>query len=291
MKFVTFAFDRKTFKYLNNVPGVHAVYFNLHASEGNIEFRKGDFSKISVGKFRAVYSAMKLGYNVIFSDPDVVILKDPIPIFQGAPDMDYMHSLNVRCAKTTQWGFYDSIHEGNTGFYFIRSKPSTIELYRQFFEGVPRPGQPFAFLDDQTLFWKFIRTERLRNHAKSHDTLRIDPINRCASLPSRRLGGQPESKKMLVRTCPLDVCKFPAGAVADRTNFQLTIDKLKYRRAPLYMLHANYLSGNDVKQQRLFDEGFWLATQTADNSTWAGQCAPFVEYPILAKLNALLLEK
>lgn len=288
LKFVTFAFDKKTYKYLKTVPRVYPIYFNLHASEGNIEFRKGDFSKISVGKFRAVHAAMKLGYNVIFSDPDVVLLRDPIPIFQASPNIDYMHSLNARCALTSEWGFYDSIHEGNTGFYFIRSNPSTIELYSQFFRVVPQPGQPFAFLDDQTLFWKFLRSARLKNNGQKDTTLRIQPVNKCAIPSKRRLSDKSVSNKMLVHSCPLGLCTFPAGALGDRINYQKTMEKLMTIRAPLYMLHANYLSGNSVKQQRLRDEGFWLATQTSDNSTWAGACASFVENPALAKLNAIL---
>lgn len=59
----------------------------------------------------AVGAALKLGYNVIFSDVDIAILKDPID-YLFLNQIDYTHSTNNGCAK--KWDFNETM-EGNTG--------------------------------------------------------------------------------------------------------------------------------------------------------------------------------
>jgi len=59
----------------------------------------------------AVYAALKLGYDVVFSDVDIAILSDPIS-FVFLPGVDYTHSSNNGCEK--KWSFNDTM-EGNTG--------------------------------------------------------------------------------------------------------------------------------------------------------------------------------
>ena len=293
MKFIVFAFDKRTHKYLSKIPGVVSFYFDLHASEDNVQFRVGDFNKISVGKFRTVHAVMKLGYNTIFSDPDVVILQDPMPLF-STPGIDYMHSVNARCSLTNHWTFYKEHrggHEGNTGFYFIRSNPTSIALFEQFFKTVPLPGQPFHFLDDQTLFWKFLRLHQFR-------TRRIDipppgpfhmiPTGQChiastkVSPLTEKNTKEPIASVMAAsitatplpfHSCHLDICQFPAGAVSSRVDLDTTLQKLKQQKdSKLYMIHANYMEGNLNKQQRLMEEGLWLATRNAANTSWSGMC-------------------
>jgi len=61
----------------------------------------------------AVGAALTLGYDVIFSDVDIAILRDPIDyVFMSG--FDYMHSTNNGCAR--KWKFNDTM-EGNTGMY------------------------------------------------------------------------------------------------------------------------------------------------------------------------------
>jgi hypothetical protein len=59
----------------------------------------------------AVYGALVLGYNVVFSDVDIAVLRDPLP-FLFLPGVDYAHSTNKGCNK--RWRFNESM-EGNTG--------------------------------------------------------------------------------------------------------------------------------------------------------------------------------
>lgn len=43
---------------------------------------------------------------------------------------------------------------GNTGFYYVRSNPMTIKLWKDAYDAAPM----FPHLDDQAVFWRVIRT-------------------------------------------------------------------------------------------------------------------------------------
>ena len=73
----------------------------------------------------AVAAALKLGYDVIFSDVDIAVLHDPIH-YLFAPGIDYFHSSNNGCDK--KWKFNHTM-EGNTGFYAVKSNPKTIRTW------------------------------------------------------------------------------------------------------------------------------------------------------------------
>jgi hypothetical protein len=59
----------------------------------------------------AVGAALKLGYDVIFSDVDIAVLRDPID-YLFLNQIDYTHSTNNGCAR--KWTFNETM-EGNTG--------------------------------------------------------------------------------------------------------------------------------------------------------------------------------
>ena len=59
----------------------------------------------------AVAAALALGYNVVFSDVDIALLRDPIN-YLFIPGVDYTHSTNKGCGVS--WSFNESM-EGNTG--------------------------------------------------------------------------------------------------------------------------------------------------------------------------------
>lgn len=47
-------------------------------------------------KKEIVHDILKLGYNVLFSDTDVAMIRDPIP-YMIRSNVDYAHSLNYMC--------------------------------------------------------------------------------------------------------------------------------------------------------------------------------------------------
>jgi hypothetical protein len=116
-------------------------------------WRQGQFNLVTLFKITSVRAVMQLGYSVIFSDIDVVFIKDPIPLFFPSeiagigtakspttgvlfPLADFAYQQNEctisswktpskwnRKASALVWDFHI---EGNSGFYYMRAKPSTL---------------------------------------------------------------------------------------------------------------------------------------------------------------------
>lgn len=70
--------------------------FNDTIESESAGWRSKQFSLISNLKIVAAVEIMKLGYNVLFSDPDVVILENPTK-YLFWKNVDYVHSMNVPC--------------------------------------------------------------------------------------------------------------------------------------------------------------------------------------------------
>ena len=98
MKYLVIALDKKAYQYLSNNTSI-VTYFL--PSENDVtsapqEFRSRQFNIITTKKKEAVLTIMKLGYNVLFSDTDVAIIRDPFPYLIWN-NVDYVHSLNAFC--------------------------------------------------------------------------------------------------------------------------------------------------------------------------------------------------
>lgn len=79
---------------------------------------------IGCRKMEAVLAALRLGYDVIFSDMDIVYFKDPIK-YLFFPDVDYVHSENKGC--NVKWNFNETM-EGNTGTHSNPRKSRSLFL-------------------------------------------------------------------------------------------------------------------------------------------------------------------
>jgi len=142
---------------------VPSVFLGEHAPEGlssNIDpdehssFRQGQFNAVSVYKLGAVRRVLMQGFQVIFSDVDVILLSDPVPALFPPPsssplpssssppslwsaagvllplaDFAYMQNVcywgpgmwsGLRQKNKKQHVTQKTVHEGNTGFYFMR---------------------------------------------------------------------------------------------------------------------------------------------------------------------------
>jgi hypothetical protein len=97
-KYLVIAMDQKAYNYLKSNTSIVTHYM---PSETEIttqpqEFRSKHFNIITSKKKEAVLNIMKLGYNVVFSDTDVAIIRDPMP-YMVWDNVDYVHSLNAMC--------------------------------------------------------------------------------------------------------------------------------------------------------------------------------------------------
>lgn len=98
MKYLVVTMDNLVESFLTNHTSM--VTFPMLGSNDigteSTEFRSKQFNLITARKKAAVHSIMLLGYDVLFSDTDVAMLRDPFPYLLWK-NVDYVHSLNVIC--------------------------------------------------------------------------------------------------------------------------------------------------------------------------------------------------
>ena len=101
LKVLVVSMDERTHKYVSsNMPSMTSLFWNGVdvVQEASTEFRTQQFHVITNRKKEAVLGAMKLGYNAIFIDTDVAVLRDPLSYLIW-DRVDYVHSLNKICPK------------------------------------------------------------------------------------------------------------------------------------------------------------------------------------------------
>ena len=100
MKFLVIAMDKLAYSYIIHNTTMHA-YHMVGGTVGEVtahpqKFRSQQFNLITARKKEAVHDILKLGYNVLFSDTDVAMIRDPLP-YMLWENVDYVHSLNYMC--------------------------------------------------------------------------------------------------------------------------------------------------------------------------------------------------
>lgn len=255
-KFLVIAMDERAHQYITANTTMDS-YLMTGGAVGEVtghstEFRSRQFNLITARKKEAVHDILKLGYDVVFSDTDVAMVRDPLP-YMLRTNVDYVHSLNYMCTVGETWDFHKSKIEGNTGFYFVRSNNNTIKLWADAFAAAPK----FPRLDDQAIFWRVIRES---------DDPPVLPIGRCRHYNSANdLASmyQYRTHKRFLISCMLDTCAFSSGMISRVYEPELTYEtlmaNLKTLNESLVTLHANYLSGNRKKMLRMKEYGFWLS--------------------------------
>ena len=105
LKFLVVAMDEKVHQYLTKHTNILSYYMptgvdNTSAvvTSDSVTFRSKQFNLITARKKEAVHDILVLGYDVLFSDTDVAILRDPLPYLLWK-NVDYVHSLNAVCRK------------------------------------------------------------------------------------------------------------------------------------------------------------------------------------------------
>ena len=97
IKFLVVALDKRTHEFIRLNTSVDSIYMQYaDVTEESTEFRSKQFNLITTRKKEAVHDVLKLGYDVLFSDTDVAIVRDPFPYLLWA-NVDYVHSLNCIC--------------------------------------------------------------------------------------------------------------------------------------------------------------------------------------------------
>jgi len=100
MKFLVIAMDKQAYNYITNHTTMH-TFLMTGGSIGEVtglpqEFRSKQFNLITAKKKEIVHDILKLGYDVLFSDTDVAMIRDPLP-YMIRINVDYSHTLNYMC--------------------------------------------------------------------------------------------------------------------------------------------------------------------------------------------------
>lgn len=225
LKAVVISMDVKAHEYVHeHLINLHSYYLtgNETVHESATEFRSKQFHVITNRKIEGVLNILKLGYDVIFVDPDIALLRDPMPylFWQG---IDYVHSVNKICPMSDGWDFYQTEEEGNTGFYFIRSNFRSIHLLETF--KLTYPSHPE--LDDQTILWTMLRAMK---------SPQIQPKPVC----SHDVSVQSTTETLV--TCHLDGCLFSAGGLRGAAYNWLEA-AVKKKNESVVSIHANFVKG------------------------------------------------
>lgn len=104
LKFLVIALDEKSYQYLTKHTDVNAFHMSVGSDNtsapiatGSADFRSHQFNLITGRKKEVVHDILLLGYDVVFSDTDVAIIRDPMPYLLWN-HVDYAHSVNTPCA-------------------------------------------------------------------------------------------------------------------------------------------------------------------------------------------------
>lgn len=267
-KVLVFAMDSKVHKHINekmnpsetpeSVAGSAFYSFFWEGSGEEIrpeatEFRSKQFNMITHRKMEGIITVMEMPYDVIFVDMDIALVRDPIPYVRWR-NVDYVHSHNRICPQFEQWDFFKSDEEGNTGFYYARSNPRTLKLWKDALALSPQ----FPDLDDQSVFWIHLR--------KTEDPKPL-PLSHCGHFDNTTRTG-----KELI-TCALDGCIFSAGGLRG-VAYDWLRENLAKRKESVVVVHANYLKGNQLKKERLQQHGYWI-TKEGEGGFRDGSCNTF----------------
>jgi hypothetical protein len=100
MKFLVMAMDLEAHTYITHNTTMDS-YLMVGGAVGEVtglatEFRSKQFNLITARKKEAVHDILQLGYDVLFSDTDVAMVRDPLP-YMIRDNVDYAHSLNYMC--------------------------------------------------------------------------------------------------------------------------------------------------------------------------------------------------
>ena len=242
-----------------------------HASR----FRSRNFNAITCGKLRAVLGVLESGHEVLFSDPDNVLLRDPFQDvgFGGAGAMissgryDFLYSVNGRSewlghrgekAKATLDEGVEPDHKrdhvmGNTGFYYA----SPTAGIRAWFADALRLCGEWEGLDDQTILWdkglRAIREGRAAGPSAFRGT------RHCSRDAWDDVTNAPERDGTVLDYCHLDPSRYRTG------------DERVEGGDPVVAFHANFCSGPAEKREKLggyVDPSAWLLRED-------GSCGPY----------------
>lgn len=193
-------------------------------------FGSPGFVRTSRRKSMLVAEVLSLGYDVFFSDSDVVLYQNPHPAFaEHAEDFIITTDIHIRNNSNLNYNI-------NSGFYFVRARPRTFSALRAIVKYAVRSQRSEQKAFNHVLCGAF--KDNIAGPGWRYGT------NRCFY---RILGG--------VTTRVLTVTLFPNGS--DKSIFDWPPSFIVDAFPGLFALHVNYVSGRDAKIDRIKAIGQW----------------------------------
>lgn len=253
LDYIVISMDPKIHKLLGDDRSTLIKGNYVEAAAGN--FRSPDFNTITCNKLLAVHDILMTGRDVVFSDPDNVLVKDPFKDtgFGSLGEMvksnmyDLIYSLNYvggvekaaaerRLLMEGQIPFYSIRNRrtmGNTGFYWMRSTPGNIALLNEtIYQCIEKRN-----LDDQTLLWEVVLREIYkRNYEAPH----YFGAHHCTKAEWEAKKSQvlvSDGERAPMRFCNLDLDKYVTGRNVTWPG--------------LVTYHSNFATGYEEKLHKL----------------------------------------
>ncbi|KAK1858056.1 hypothetical protein I4F81_000670 [Pyropia yezoensis] len=223
--FVIAALDPRLYRYAykRGLP----VYYETTIFEGldtklveDADYGSDQFKQLTKMKSRVVLRLLKSGYNVLWTDCDIVWFRNPLP-YMHAQHADLVIQTNAPDSEPA-----NGKRRINSGFYLAHANPPTIQLFGEIVKYASR-----STMSEQPHFWE----------------------RACGKEGEFRVGND-GCQNSGVKTALLDRHLFPNG-VTDGI-WESPPGKLMARFPRLYILHANWVKGAAAKQERFERHGF-----------------------------------
>lgn len=174
------------------------------------------------------------------------------------------------CFRTVEFDVLGRDSEGNTGFYYVKSNLKMWELWAS----VLLEARRFPKLDDQTVFWNVVRNSALPA---------IFNFDTCGETKHKVKLRQPQNAtldpSLTLRMCGLDNCLFSCSVM----KFPTILKQLRANKQVPYIMHANFIIGNEWKEKAMFNHKMWLVSHPFNLNDVT--CRPFDENAFYALGN------
>ncbi|KAL2319835.1 hypothetical protein Fmac_028804 [Flemingia macrophylla] len=118
------AYDRCQFLKLN----CFKLETNDVGLEGETIYKSENYNKMTWTKIHMVLEVLKRGYNFVFTDTDIMWLRNPFTRLGKNEAEDFQLSTDIYLGDP-----WSEKHLINTGFYFVRSNNKTISLFETWY--------------------------------------------------------------------------------------------------------------------------------------------------------------
>ena len=219
------------------------LYRSSVGHSGDMSYGTQAFKKVTKLKSKVVLEILRMGYDVTWTDTDIVWFDNPIPLLRSM-ESDFVVQSNAPSSEDAANGKLRI----NSGFYRIRSSPIAISALEAIVQHASE-----SHLTEQPSFYIVLCGGRGGNTKVGDDGCIY------TAPPSHANQDRHEGRRTLFVKF-LDRSRYPNGATVSATNASSLLwdlDRLSDNDESLVILHNNWIKGIGGKVERLVNHGFW----------------------------------